>query len=110
MLLPFPEQLRVDPLKITGYLLSEANSRGKATFFLRMGFHPDRWQELAEAIKAQARTHRVISQLDSPYGTRYGVDGELVTPDGRQPRPRIRTVWILEAGSQIPRLITAHPV
>lgn len=110
MPLPFPDSLRVDQLKITGYLLSEANSRGKATFFLGMGFHPNRWQELAEALKTQALGHPVISKVDSPYGTRYGVEGELATPDGRQPRPRVRTVWILETGSQTLRLITAYPI
>jgi len=107
--MPFLESLRVDQSKITGYLLNETGGRGKATFFLRLGFRVDDWEALAEAIKVQARENAVVSVVDSPYGKRYSVDGTIETPDSRDPRPRIRTVWILENGAQVPRLITAHP-
>jgi hypothetical protein len=110
MELPHSDRLRVDQSKIVDYLLSEAKGRGKATFFLQLGFHPERWTVLAEAIKVQARSHPVALAVDSPWGTRYSVDGSIDTPSGREPRPRVRTVWILETGSDQPRLITAHPV
>ena len=110
MELPFPDSLRVDEAKITGYLLNEATSRGKATFFLRLGFRPEEWTVLAEALKAQARGNLVASVVESRYGKRYSVDGVIETPDKRQPRPNLRTVWILETGSNAPRLITAHPI
>ena len=110
MELPYSDQLRVDQAKIVDYLLSESNGRGKATFFLQFGFRPDQWSALAEAIKVQARGHAVVLTVDSPWGTRYSVEGPIDTPSGRQPRPRVRTVWILETGSRQPRLITAHPV
>src|SRR5260370_135705 len=41
-------------------------------------------------------------------GPRYEVEGELAAPDGR--RPRIRTVWQIDTGQIVPRLITAYPV
>jgi hypothetical protein len=110
MELPYSDQLRVDQAKIVDYLLSESNGRGKATFFLQFGFRPEQWAVLAEAIKVQAQGHAVVLAVDSPWGTRYSVEGPIDTPSGRQPRPRVRTVWILETGSQQPRLITAHPV
>ena len=110
MELPFLDSLRVDQSKITGYLLNDATSRGKAAFFLRLGFRPERWETLADALKAQARDNPVESVVDSPYGKRYSVDGAIETPDNRQPRPKVRTVWILETGTKTPRLITAHPV
>ena len=110
MELPFLDSLRVDQSKITGYLLSESAGRGKATFFLRLGFRPENWEVLAAALKAQARSNPVVSIVDSAYGKRYSVDGGIATPDNRQPRPNVRTVWILETGSEAPRLITAHPV
>ena len=108
--LPFKDSLRVDQAKITEYLLSESAGRGKAAFFLRLGFRPESWEVLAEALKAQASTNPVVSTVDSAYGRRYSVDGDIATPDGRQPRPRVRTVWILQTGDEAPRLITAHPV
>jgi len=110
MELPFVDSLRVDQSKITGYLLNEATGRGKATFFLRLGFRADSWETLAEALKAQARGNAVSSVVDSPYGKRYSVDGTIETPDQREPRPKVRTVRILETGTEAPRLITAHPV
>ncbi len=106
--LPFIQNLRVDEAKLFDYLLSHANGRGKATFFLGFGFQPEAWPELAAAIKRQATSNPVASAVDSPYGTRYSVDGELQTPGGR--RPIIRSVWILEVDSETPRLITAHPI
>lgn len=110
MELPFIDSLRIDQSKITGYLLNEATGRGKATFFLRLGFRSDDWQTLVAALMAQARNNPVVSEVDSPYGKRYSVDGTIESPDNRQPRPKVRTVWILEAGTEAPRLITAHPV
>ena len=98
MELPLKDSLRVDQSKITGYLLSESAGRGKATFFLRLGFHPENWEVLAEALKVQARTNPVVSTVDSAYGKRYSVDGDIATPDNRQPRPKVRTVWVLENG------------
>jgi len=110
MNLPFPDSLRVDQSKITGYLLSESSSHGKAAFFLRLGFRAENWEMLAAVLKTHARENNVVSVVDSPYGKRYSIDGPIETPDNRQPRPQVRTVWILEAGAVSPRLITAHPI
>jgi hypothetical protein len=108
MEIPFAHRLRVDESKIVGYLLSHSSGQGKAAFFLGFGFQPEKWMALAEALTKLARTNPVAAKVDSTYGTRYSVDGELQTPGGR--RPRVRTVWILEPDSDEPRLITAHPV
>ena len=108
MELPCQDHLRVDESKIVGYLLSHANGQGKAAFFRGFGFRPEAWMEFADALKAQARGHPVAASVDSFYGTRYSVDGELQTPIGRS--PMVRTVWILERGSEHLRLIAAHPV
>lgn len=102
------KNLRVDQSKIADYLLSHAKGHGKAAFFLGFGFRPDAWDELAEALKKQARSNPVAAKIASAYGIRYSVDGVLQTPDGRS--PRIRTVWILEPDTEELRLITAHPV
>ena len=110
MELPFIDSLRVEQSKVTGYLLNESAGRGKAAFFLRLGFRPENWELLAVALTTQARNNPVASIVDSVYGKRYSVDGHIETPENRQPRPRVRTVWTLENGSESPRLITAHPV
>lgn len=103
------KSLRVDQDKVVDYLLNPMKSRGKAAFFLKMGFSPDKWEELANALKFQAASNAVVLEVESQYGKRYSIDGELETPDRRFPPPRIRTVWIAEPDSVEWRLITAHP-
>jgi hypothetical protein len=95
--------------KILDYLLSPTHpiGRDKALFFSSLGFSSERWEELASALKAHAANHEVASQEDSMWGTNYSIIGELQCPDGRQ--PRIRSVWFVEHGGTIPKLITAYP-
>jgi hypothetical protein len=110
MKLPNPEHLRVDREKILDYLLSPSHpdGRAKAEFFRRFGFRRDQWEMLAEALRTHGATHLISKTVESPHGTRYSVDGEIESPDKRN--PRIRSVWMVEAGSSTPRLITAHPL
>jgi hypothetical protein len=42
------------------------------------------------------------------YGVNYVVDGSLATPIGIT--VNVRTVWIIEAGEEEPRFVTAHPL
>lgn len=43
----------------------------------------------------------------SEFGTKYEIHGTIVGPLGRQ--AVIRTVWIVDAGEDYPRLVTAYP-
>jgi hypothetical protein len=110
MNLPYAVRARVARKKITEYLLSPSHPDGssKARFFSRFGFAVAQWTILAEALEKHGRTHPVVSSVESKHGTRYTVDGHLLTPDGRE--PRIRTVWMLPKNSKSPRLITAYPI
>jgi hypothetical protein len=64
--------------------------------------------ELADALRMVGTSNPVSASVQSPHGIRYVVDGLLPTPINRS--PRVRTVWIVEAGSAGPRLITAYPL
>jgi len=107
--LPNADRARIDRRKITHYLLSSDNPRGrsKAEFFQRFGFRIDRWEALAEALKRQATSHEVSRIVETPYGPRFHVDGAMETPGGRN--PWVRTVWQIDLGNDFPRFITAHP-
>ena len=109
MRLPNAHLARIDRQKITNYLLSSVNPRGraKANFFQRFGFSTERWEEFADALRRQAATHEVARVVETPYGPRNHVDGAIVTPDGRN--PWVRTVWQIDLGRDYPRFITAHP-
>lgn len=79
----------------------------KRSFFSQFGFTLENWKILAESLRKHGATYNVTKVVESEYGTRYSVDGLLETPDSRN--PYVRTVWIIEKQSTIPRLITAHP-
>jgi hypothetical protein len=109
MKLPHPNQAQVDREKITEYLLSDTHPDGsaKARFFKKFGFRAEAWEILAAALRRHGSSHSVVKTVESAYGMRYTVEGEIETPDGRN--PRIRTVWVVERNSTQPRLITAYP-
>ena len=108
--MPNAENASIERGKITDYLLSTTNQRGrnKAVFFLSFGFTIEHWQGFAEALQLQGMTHEVVKVAETVYGQRYHVDGTLRTPDARN--PQVRTVWQMDVGSNYPRLITAYPV
>jgi hypothetical protein len=62
----------------------------------------------AGALISHARLCHVTKLSESRFGTKYQIDGPLPCPDGRS--PTIRSVWIVDAGTDFPRLITAHPL
>ncbi|WP_291323640.1 DUF6883 domain-containing protein [Desulfonatronospira sp.] len=102
--------MHVEKRKILDYLLNKEKSRGKAAFFMSMGFKASHWEVLAQALKNQAVIGTVSSIVESPYGIRYTVDGPIETPNKRSPMPSIRTVWIRESATEEWRLVTAYPL
>jgi hypothetical protein len=110
MKLPNAERAVVPQQKITGYLLSISHRDGhsKATFFLRFGFSANIWQELADALRQHAIDYEISGVEASPFGTRYVIEGMIISPDGRN--PMIRSVWFIEAGEETPRFVTAYPL
>jgi uncharacterized protein DUF6883 len=110
MKLPDPELAQVETSKVTEYLLcpSHPDGRSKAAFFIRFGFRVEDWQILAEALRGHGTTNPVVKVDDTAFGTRYTVEGKILSPDGRN--PRIRTVWLIETGGSGARLITAYPI
>ena len=109
MKLPNPESALVPREKVFDYLLNPAHPEGagKAQFFVRMGFRREDWQILASALRALAVQATVTRSLESRHGRKYVVDGRLGTPVGR--RPQVRTVWIVDAAADVPRLVSAYP-
>jgi len=108
--LPNSEKAGIPKRKITGYLLSATHRDGrhKATFFMRYGFSVEDWEVLAEALRRHAAENELIRTEQTPFGTRYIVEGPLQSPDGRN--PYVRVVWFVERGQTIPRLATAYPL
>ena len=91
------------------YLLSTEHDEGqdKARFFMRFGFSGERWEELAGALRIHGASYEVSNRVDTVHGTKYVVDGILASLDGRD--PLVRTVWMIDTGSDFPRLVSAYP-
>jgi len=49
---------------------------------MKLGFTTDVWQDLAKALLGHADDNEVVKTEDSPFGTRYIIEGEIVTPIG----------------------------
>lgn len=110
MKLPNAESAIVEQEKVCGYLLNAQHRYGasKARFFEEFGFTLESWQLLAESLREHGRLYDVSKEKETGFGPRFEVDGELMAPDGR--RPYLRTVWQIDHGETVPRLITAYPL
>jgi hypothetical protein len=109
MKLPNAHLAIVDREKVTKYLLNPAHpdNGGKAAFFTALGFEPGAWPVFAQALRGLAETGIVKKTVDSVHGRKYIVDGQIEPALGT-PRA-VRSVWIVDRGSQAPRVVTAYP-
>ena len=107
--LPNSDRAVVDPNKVTEYLLNAAHpdNSGKAQFFEALGFSGSASSNLATSLRELAAAGDVVLQVESAHGVKYVVDGRFESPLGK--RPVVRTVWIIDKGQELPRLVTAYP-
>lgn len=110
MNLPNHDKAVVPQRKVVGYLLSHSHrdGRSKAKFFAQFGFSAEGWEELAQALRQHAADHEIAKAEQSLFGTRYVIEGQITTPDGRT--PLIRSVWFIPTGETIPQFATAYPL
>ena len=59
-----------------------------------------------EAIREIAVASEVTYSVQSQHGWKYVVDGVLLAAGVKA---ELRTVWIVDVGSQVARLVTAYP-
>ena len=110
MSLPNSEDAYVPAEKLTGYLLSDTHTigRAKARFFFSHGYQATAPEELERGLLEIARLSPLEEEVASPHGTKYVVDGILKTPNGSV--ISLRTIWIIEPGDTRARFVTAYPV
>jgi len=108
--LPHRVQARVDKTKICDYLLNPEHRNGgsKAKLFLQLGFNRKNWRRLQHALCVHAKSHPVVSMVETPFGPQFVIEGSLQCPDGRQ--IQVRSVWQIDVGKIAPRLITSYPL
>jgi hypothetical protein len=107
--LPNPDRCFVADAKIVDYLLSDLHPEGapKSKFLKSFGFSAAQPDELRRSLVDHARSHDVLATRDTEFGTIFEVHGRLASPNGRD--PWLVVVWIIDTGTDFPRLVTAIP-
>jgi len=109
MNIPNEEHALVEREKVVDYLLNvgHPDGFGKAEFFIAQGFKPENWDILADALRHLLRNFPTTKSMTSIHGKKYIVDGALRSPSGKT--ANVRTIWIVDAQEDVPRLVTAYP-
>ena len=107
--LPNAKVAIVDRRKVVDYLLNREHpdNGGKADFFIGMGFNLGDWEVFAAALRLLALNASVTRTMESSHGTKYIVDGPIGSPVVNE--RLVRSVWIVDTGETVPRLVTAYP-
>ena len=94
--------------KLRDYLLSRSHPIGrfKSMFFRSLGYDLDNHEVLDRDIRSLVSGDAEESETNE-FGTKYLVHGALHGPNGNS--ADIVTVWIILAGEDIPRFVTAYP-
>ena len=108
MKLPNSKNCIIDDDKILKYLFNKSNpvSFGKAYFFNKIGFNEFNYIELKEILFEFACNNEIEKIIESLYGIKYIIIGEIVRNSKTY---FIETIWIVENNTTIPRFITAYP-
>ena len=94
--------------KLTEYLLNPRHPRGgtKARLLAQFGYTVQNWRRLEADIR-RGLDAEVDLVRPTEYGTRYEVRMTLQTPRGAL--LTVRTIWQIDNGREVPRLITLYP-
>ncbi len=109
MRIPNADRAIIAPEKLRSYLLNTAHRRGsaKARLLLSCGYRADAWQILEADLRAQHLTAEVAGIKENIYGLRLEIRAPLATPSGRL--IVFESIWQIDDGTDIPRLITMYP-
>jgi hypothetical protein len=109
MTVPNADRAIIAAEKLTRYLLNVSHKRGgpKARLLLSVGYRSDNPRSLESDLRAQHLTLDVTRTSENAYGVVYEIDGPIKTPSGKT--LRFCSIWQVDAGTDVPRLITMYP-
>ncbi len=110
MLIPNGELAVVDIRKLRDYCLNLNHDVGKhkARLFLSiLGMNTDDAEELRDILLAVILTHEAGLQRQDEFGQRYTLDFPI---EWQNKSTILRSGWIIETGSEIPKLTTCYPL
>jgi hypothetical protein len=107
--LPNAARAIIEPAKLRDYLLNDEHpaNRGKAVLFVALGYARMDWQHLEQDLRAQHLNQDAVADIESHWGRMWRIEAPLRGPAASA---RIRSVWIVESGTDVPRFVTAYQV
>jgi hypothetical protein len=109
-LLPYAENAVVDIRKLRDYCLNLEHDGGKhkaRLFLASLGMTADNAEELCQILLRVVKTHEVQTGRRDDFGQRYTLDFTL---EWQNRNATLRSGWIIEHNSEIPRLTTCYPL
>ncbi|TCV77490.1 RHS repeat-associated core domain-containing protein, partial [Sulfurirhabdus autotrophica] len=107
--LPNAEHAVIDPQKLTGYALNPDHPVGgnKAVVFgSALGYNQSNAGDLISQVQKGVTQNPVTLGNADQFGHRYTVDMPITGPNGNT--ANVRTGWIIDSGSTVPRLTTIY--
>ena len=110
MKIPNAEHAIVDLRKLRNYCLNPQNDMGKHKahqFYITLGMTAEDAEALRDTLLQAVQTHEAQLGRHDIHGQRYTIDFTL---NWRGRQTIVRSGWIVDRGSEVPRLITAYPL
>jgi hypothetical protein len=110
MIVPYAERAVVDIRKLRDYCLDPTHDEGKhkaRLFAAALGMFRDDAEDLGHVLLQVVKTHEAKLGRRDEYGQRYIVDFPFEW-FGKQ--TTLRSSWIIEHGSDTPRLTSCYPL
>ncbi|MEG4458643.1 DUF6883 domain-containing protein [Microcoleus sp. N9_A1] len=110
MLIPNAKNAVVDIRKLRDYCLNPKHDDGKhkaRLFSSILGMTPDNAEELRQILVEVIQTHEAQLGRRDGFGQRYTLD---FTIEWQNRSATLRSGWIIEHDSEIPRLTTCYPL
>jgi hypothetical protein len=109
MRIPNADKAIIAPEKLRDYLLNPDHRRGssKARLLLASGYRTEEWRTLEADLRRQHLTADVASMQNNTFGQRLEIQAVLSTPSGR--KIVFCSIWQIDIGTDVPRLITMYP-
>ncbi|MEG4030775.1 MULTISPECIES: DUF6883 domain-containing protein [unclassified Microcoleus] len=110
MLIPNAKNAVVDIRKLRDYCLNPEHDDGKhkaRLFSSILGMTPDNAEELRQILLEVIQTHEAQLGRRDGFGQRYTLD---FTIEWQNRSATLRSGWVIEHDSEIPRLTTCYPL
>ncbi|WP_434686296.1 DUF6883 domain-containing protein [Pseudanabaena minima] len=110
MLIPYPNNAIVDIRKLRDYCLNLEHDDGKhkaRLFSSILGMKAEDAEELRLILLEIIKTHEAKLGRSDRFGQRYTVDFEITWQNRNA---TLRSGWIIEHSSNIPKLTTCYPL